>query len=91
MNNFQRLEEEEINDLPELPLHTINNNIHNRIDNMRTMGSIVDLYLSKIVDVFVMMTGGKVERRNNTFTHSGGHGSPTEPDSGYPSGPSDEY
>jgi len=57
---------------------------------MRTMGSMVELYLTKIVAVFVMMTGGKnVERPNNTFSHTSGHGSPTEPGSGMPGGPSE--
>lgn len=88
MNNFQRLEEEEIEQLPEIPLG-IAHNVHNNLDNMRTMGSMVDLYLTKIVDVFVMMTGGKVERPNNTFTYTSGHGSPTEPDSGIPGGPAE--
>ena len=35
-----------------------------------------------------MMAGGKVERPNNKFTHTSGHGSPTEPDAGIPGGPS---
>ena len=89
MNNFQRLEEEEINRFTELPLGIIGNSVHNKLDNMRTMGSIVELYLTKIVDVFVMMTGGNAERPNNTFSHTGGHGSPTEPDTGTPGGPSE--
>ena len=89
MNNFQRLEEEELNELTHVPLGIISNNVYNRLDNMRTMGSIVDLYLTKIVDVFVMMAGGKVERPNNTFSHTSGHRSPTEPDSGVPGGPSE--
>ncbi len=87
MNNFQRLEEEELNELTELPLGLIGNKVHNSLDNMRTMGSMVELYLTKIVDVFVMMTGGNAERPNNTFSHTSGHGSPTEPDSHIPGGP----
>lgn len=86
MNNFQRLEEEEIEQLPQLPLG-IGHNVHNRLDNMRTMGSMVDLYLTKIVDVFVMMTGGKVERPNNNFSPGGNHGRPTDPDADMPGGP----
>jgi len=88
MNNFQRLEEEEKEHLPNIPLG-IAHNVHNSLDNMRTMGSMVDLYITKIVDVFVMMTGGKVERPNNGFSHTSGHGSPTEPNSGIPGGPAE--
>ena len=36
-----------------------------------------------------MMAGGKVERPNNTFSHTSGHGSPTEPDRGIPGGPAE--
>ena len=89
MNNFQRLEEEEMEQLPPLPLGIIGNRVHNRLDNMRTMGSMVDLYLTKIVDVFVMMAGGKVERPNNNFSPGGSYGAPTEPDGDVPGGPSE--
>ena len=88
MNNFQRLEEEEMDNLPQLPLG-ISHNVNNSLGNMRTMGSIVDLYITKIMDVFVMMAGGKVERPNNNFGPIGGHGSPTEPDGRMPDGPSE--
>ena len=84
-NNFQRLEEEEIDRLPDLPLG-IANNVYNNLNNLRTFGSVIDLYLSKIIDVFVMMTGGNATRSS----HTSGHGSPTEPDSGIPGRPSEE-
>ena len=90
MNNFQRLEEEEINRFKEQPLDIIGNKVHNKLDNMRAMGGIVELYLTKLVDVFVMMTGGNTQRPNNTFSHTGGHGSPTEPDTGKPGGPAEK-
>ena len=86
MNNFQRLEEEEMDNLPQLPLG-IGHQVHNSLDNMRTMGSMVDLYLTKIVDVFVMMAGGKSERPNNGFSPGGSHGTPTDPHSDGPGGP----
>jgi len=88
MNNFQRLEEEEMDRFAQ-PLGIIGNNVHNSLDNMRTMGSMFELYFTKIVDVFVIMTGGNSERSNNTFSHTSGHGSPTEPDSGKPGGPTE--
>lgn len=88
-NNFQRLEDEDLERMPDVPLR-IASNVHNSLGNMRTMGSMVDLYLTKIIDVFIMMSGGTVERNNNTFSHTSGHGSPTEPDSGIPGGPSEK-
>ena len=89
MNNFQRLEEEEMDGFTQSPLGIIGNNVYNSLDNMRTMGSMVELYITKIVDVFVMMAGGNAERPNDSFSHTSGHGSPTEPDSCQPGGPSE--
>jgi len=86
MNNFQRLEEEEMDNLPQLPLG-VGHHVHNSLDNMRTMGSMFDLYVTKIMDVFVMMAGGKINRPNNNFGQAGGNGSPTEPDRNIPGGP----
>jgi len=88
MNNFQRLEEEEIDRLPDLPLG-IAQNVNDTLGGMRTFGSIVELYLAKIFDVVTMMAGGEVKRpqNKNTFTHTGGHGSPTEPNGDTPRGP----
>ena len=54
---------------------------------MRTMGSMLDLYLTKIVSVFVMMAGGKSERPNNGFSPGGSHGTPTDPQGDVPGGP----
>lgn len=79
MNNFQRLEEEEIDRLPDLPLG-IAQNVNNALGGMRTFGSIIELYVAKIFDVVTMMAGGDINRPNNKFGHTSGHGSPTEPD-----------
>ncbi len=86
MNNFQRLEEEEIDRLPDLPLG-ISQNVNNTLGGMRTFGSIIELYLAKIFDVVTMMAGGEVKRPQNTFNHTEGHGTPTEPNSDSPRGP----
>jgi hypothetical protein len=86
-NNFQRLEEEELGNLPDLPLG-IAHNVHNSLDNMRTLGGVVDLYLTKIIDVLIMMSGGTVDRSGNSFSSSTNHGTPTDPDRGTPRGPS---
>lgn len=88
MNNFKRLEEEELDRLPDLPLG-ISQNVNSSLGNMRTLGSVVELYFAKIFDVFVMMAGGRIDTPPNNFSNPGGHGSPTEPDSGIPGGPSE--
>ena len=79
-NNFQRLEEEEISRLPELPLGIVKDNVHTQLDGFRAIGGMIDLYLSKLIDIFVAMTGGKSER-------SGRGNPPTDPDNSVPGGP----
>jgi len=86
MNNFQRLEEEEIDRLPDLPMG-IAQNVNNTLGGMRTFGSIIELYIAKIFDVVTMMAGGETERSDNNFGQTGVHGAPTEPDRGTPRGP----
>ncbi len=86
MNNFQRLEEEEIDRLPDLPMG-IAHNVNSTLGGMRTLGSIVELYLAKIFDVVTMMARGEAEQSSNSFGHTGGHGSPTEPKGEVPRGP----
>jgi len=90
-NNFQRLEDEELDRLPDLPF-SIANNVHNRLNNMRTIGNVIELYLTKVIDVLVMMTGGKSKPASkNSFTDTSGHGSPTEPDIDGPGGPAGNH
>ena len=88
MNNFQRLEEEELEGLPDLPLG-IAQNVNSTLGGFRFFGNVVDLYLAKIADVFVMMTGGEVDPPKNNFRQEGDFGSPTSPDQGIPGGPSE--
>ncbi len=56
-NNFKRLEEEEFNNMPEPPAE-IQNNIVGQVNIFRFIGDIIDLYLPKVVDLFVQMSGG---------------------------------
>ncbi len=56
-NNFKRLEEEEFNNMPEPPAE-IQNNIVGQVNLFRFIGDIIELYLPKVVDLFVQMSGG---------------------------------
>jgi len=53
MNNFKRLQEEEINRMPDQS--DSQRSVRNRVEGMRTIGQVVELYLTKILDVFVVM------------------------------------
>ena len=38
--------------------------VRQRIEGMQTIGQVVELYLTKILDAFIIMTGGEVESSN---------------------------
>jgi len=83
MNNFKRLEEEESQRLPDLG--DSQRTVRNRINNMRTVGQVFELYMTKILDLFVVMTGGNVQDRSTT-KKSPNKGYPTDPSIDPPSG-----
>ena len=58
-NNFQRLHDDEMNRVPDLS--DTQREVRQRIEGMQTIGQVVELYLTKILDAFVMMTGGEVD------------------------------
>lgn len=86
MNNFQRLEEEEMEQLPDLPLG-IAHRVDNQLSGFRTIGSVVELYLTKFVEVFVMMTGGDTNRPTDSNRTESSDGPPTDPNRRGPGGP----
>lgn len=83
MNNFKRLQEEEMSRVPDLS--DTQRSVRNRVEGMRTMGAVVELYLTKILDVFVVMTGGTVEQKKSSGPKSS-FGYPTAPEKDVPSG-----
>ena len=86
MNNFKRLQEEELNRIPDLS--DTQRSVHNQVEGMRTIGEVVELYLAKVLDVFVVMTGGKVTK-NSSKRRSADQGYPTNSRSDAPTnGPS---
>ena len=87
MNNFKRLEEDDIDRLPDLP-PGIAHNVNNTLGNMRTFGNIVELYLTKLADVVTMMAGGKVDRSIDGGQEGGEPHAPTDPNAPIHRGPS---
>ena len=58
-NNFERLQDDEMGRVPDLS--DTQRQVRQRIEGMQTIGQVVDLYLTKILDAFVMMTGGEID------------------------------
>ena len=95
-NNFKRLEEEEEKRYPGAPPE-IESNIQSEIGIFKMIGQIVDMYLPKVVEVFVMITGGNVDRmgqqeENNSHSDESldrrsSSGTILPPDHNKPSGP----
>lgn len=65
MNSFKELEEQNLNETPDLPLG-IQSNVQNQLVGMRTMGNIVELYLTRILDMLTSMFGGEAESSDKT-------------------------
>lgn len=63
MNNFKRLQEEESSRVPDLS--DTQRSVRNQVTGMRTIGDVVELYLTKVLDVFVVMTGGTIEKKSS--------------------------
>jgi len=83
MNNFKRLQEEELNRAPDLS--DTQRTVHNQVEGMRTMGEVVELYLAKVLDVFVVMTGGTVTKKSSK-RRPADQGYPTKSNSDAPTG-----
>ena len=65
MKNFKDLEKNVLEETP-MPLG-IKSNVQGRLGNMRTFGGVIDLYLSKILDLLIDMFGGT--DKSNAKTH----------------------
>ena len=83
MNNFKRLQEEELGRVPDLS--DTQRSVRNRVEGMRTIGQVVELYLTKILDVFVVMSGGNIDQKKSSGPKNN-FGYPTAPEKDAPSG-----
>lgn len=85
MNNFKRLQDEELTRVPDLS--DTQRSIHNQVEGIRTIGEVVELYLTKVLDVFVVMTGGTVSNKNKSSKRRpADQGYPTKSNVDAPSG-----
>ena len=64
MNSFKDLEKENL-DEHVLPLG-IKSNVQNHIGGMRTFGSIINVYLGRILETFTGLFGGDIMAESNT-------------------------
>ena len=61
MNSFKELEK----DTPDVPLG-IQSNVHGQLTGMKTMGEIVEVYLSKFFNIISAVFGGELDEERNT-------------------------
>lgn len=60
-NNFQQLEDEENKTYPGVP-GGIKSNIQSEVGVLKMVGQIVEVYLPKVVEFFIMIAGGSSEK-----------------------------
>jgi hypothetical protein len=76
LNNFQQLEEQQINELLERKPHVspkIELGVMGNVRTMGYMGDILELYLPRVFDLFISLFGGRRDESinkhsNNEFT-----------------------
>lgn len=68
-NSFKEMQDEDLDKNPQAP-KLIENNLNSNMQSMHTFGNVVELYISKVVDLFVALLGGKkndeIESNNNS-------------------------
>ena len=70
INNFKRLQEEEERIYQERHERNVRSNLLHSLGVMRFVGQVVDMYLPKIFELFVMALGGKSEEHQTARTGS---------------------
>ncbi len=65
MNSFKELEKLTEDEMPNVPLG-IKSNVQGQLTGMRTMGEIVEVYLSKFFNIISAVFGGEIEGERNT-------------------------
>jgi hypothetical protein len=76
LNNFQQLEEQQINELLKQTPHVppkIEMGVMGNVRTMGYMGDILELYLPRVIDLFISLFGGRRDKSihknsNNDFT-----------------------
>lgn len=81
MNNFQRLEEEQIRQYDAAKRHHVQNNLEHTFGLFKFIGQIVDVYLPAMIGVLISAVGGndsgssgnQNQGPNRTPSDGGGH------------------
>ena len=82
MNNFQRLMQEEERRTPPPP-PSIKNNLGGTMKVYRFLGQVVELYLPRVFDLFILLSGGEKEQESSRKDPGSG-GSPGGPSTSGP-------
>lgn len=74
LNNFQQLEEKQINELLEFKPGVspkIESNVSGSVRTVGFMGDILELYLPRVFDLFISLFGGQRDETINGKTNDG--------------------
>jgi hypothetical protein len=82
MNNFQRLMQEEERRTPPPPPR-IKNNLGGTMKVYRFLGQVVELYLPRVIDLFILLSGGEKPQTGSRKDPGSGRG-PSGPNPGGP-------
>ena len=58
VNNFKELEKEQVEQFSQIQKEKVKSSIDSSVGMFRFIGDIFELYLPKVVDMFVRMSGG---------------------------------
>lgn len=68
-NNFEELERNNLENLRE-PSKDVKRNVDSTVGIFRFVGDIVDLFLPKLMDIFLHVTGGEGKKKEPTMTRN---------------------
>jgi len=66
-NSFKDLEDEDLDKNPQAPKQ-VEDDLNANINSIQTFGNVVELYLSKVIGLFVAILGGKKNEMMNDQT-----------------------
>ncbi len=64
-NSFQRMEDENLNNRSSEQIERVRQNVDGSVSFIQMVGKIIEVYLPRVFDVFVMMGGGKEREDTN--------------------------
>lgn len=68
MNNFQRLQQETEEDFYSQNKNGLEENLLGTFSTYRFIGNVIDVYVPRVVDLFIAIAGGEIENSSKSVT-----------------------